>query len=200
MYKTLVLNADFTPIRATDWQKAMMMLFKDSRDNKDGTFGAAFLISDYDYQILDSAGRKYNIPAVVALKRYVKVNPKVGFSRIAILARDNFQCQYCGVVDNHEDLTIDHIIPRSKWKKMGYSGSPSTFTNVVTACSKCNKHKADFLLSERGMKLLKQPKELTRSQIFLNKIRSTKIPKEWEPFLESTNNEQAQRTSAKQAR
>lgn len=198
--KTLVLNADFTPIRAIDWKQAMIMLFKDNRDNKDGTFGAAFIISDYDHQISDSAGRKYNVPAVVALKKYIKVNPRIGFSRIAVLARDNFQCQYCGITDNHEDLTIDHVIPRSKWKKMGYSGSPSIFTNVVTACLKCNKFKADYLLSEKGMKLLKAPKDLTRSQIFLNKIRSNSIPKEWEPFLESTNNEQAQRTSAGKAR
>jgi len=188
MHKTLVLNADFSPIRAIDWKSAMIMMFKDSRDNKDGTFGAAFLISDYDEQISDSAGRKYNIPAVVALKKYVKVNPKIGFSRMAVLARDNFQCQYCGCTDDHEDLTIDHVIPRSRWKKMGHHGSPSIFTNVVTACLQCNKNKADYLLAEKGMKLLRAPKDLTRTQIFLNRIRSQKIPPEWLPFIESENN------------
>ena len=45
----------------------------------------------------------------------------------------NYQCAYCG---SDIDLTIDHVVPRSK------KGS-STWDNVVTACKVCNLNKGD---------------------------------------------------------
>lgn len=53
--------------------------------------------------------------------------------RLAILARDNFQCVYCGAQDN---LQLDHLRPRSK----GGSNDPS---NLVTACASCNRTRGD---------------------------------------------------------
>tara|TARA_B100001094_G_scaffold222835_1_gene216889 strand:+ start:2300 stop:2668 length:369 start_codon:yes stop_codon:yes gene_type:complete len=44
------------------------------------------------------------------------------------------ECAYCG---SKENLTIDHIVPRSK-------GGNNHITNVLCACEKCNKSKAHY--------------------------------------------------------
>jgi 5-methylcytosine-specific restriction endonuclease McrA len=69
-------------------------------------------------------------------------------NRRELLRRDNHTCQYCGSTRN---LTIDHLIPRSK-------GGAHTWDNVVTACGTCNGQKGDRLLSETGMILQAKPK------------------------------------------
>ena len=58
-------------------------------------------------------------------------------------------------------------------------GSPSNYTNVVTACIKCNAIKADRLLSECKMKLLKEPKPVTYQQSFINELMLNDVDKSW---------------------
>ena len=55
--------------------------------------------------------------------------------------RDRFNCQYCG---SPEDLTFDHIIPRSK-------GGQTTWENVVAACSPCNLRKGNLTPQQARM-------------------------------------------------
>ncbi|OUD14999.1 HNH endonuclease [Thioflexithrix psekupsensis] len=69
-------------------------------------------------------------------------------TRREVLRRDRHTCQYCGSTKN---LTIDHVIPRSK-------GGGHTWDNVVTACERCNSHKGDRLPQQVGMTLRTQPK------------------------------------------
>ena len=61
--------------------------------------------------------------------------------------RDRFRCQYCG---HGEDLTFDHLIPRSK-------GGQTTWDNVLTACSPCNLRKGSMTLKESGLTLGRLP-------------------------------------------
>ncbi|HET8909757.1 MAG TPA: HNH endonuclease [Ktedonobacterales bacterium] len=51
--------------------------------------------------------------------------------RPVVLAHDGCTCQYCGATD---DLTLDHIIPRSR-------GGNSRLANLRTACHACNSAK-----------------------------------------------------------
>lgn len=67
-----------------------------------------------------------------------------------LFRRDRHLCAYCGKVFSDFKLTRDHVIPRSK-------GGPDSWTNVVTACEKCNHTKDDMLLEECGYKLLYVP-------------------------------------------
>ena len=43
-------------------------------------------------------------------------------------------CVYCGETYDINELTLDHVHPRS-------SGGDTTYKNIVPACSKCNQEK-----------------------------------------------------------
>ena len=81
------------------------------------------------------------LPSVVCLKTYVKPSRTPAFTRFNVFLRDRFTCQYC---DSREDLTFDHVIPRSK-------GGLTQWHNIVAACSPCNLKKGDRLPREVGM-------------------------------------------------
>jgi 5-methylcytosine-specific restriction endonuclease McrA len=51
-----------------------------------------------------------------------------------IKARDGYMCVYCG---SSENLTVDHIRPKSK-------GGGDTADNLVTACRPCNQAKGSM--------------------------------------------------------
>jgi len=96
---------------------------------------------------------KLLIPEVILLRRYGKYPKRcIKFNRRNIYQRDHFTCQYCGRRLPREDLTIDHIIPRSR-------GGKSTWENVVLACSSCNALKGNHSLSRCKMTLIREPRE-----------------------------------------
>lgn len=131
----LVLNADFRPLSyyplsLWSWQDTIKAVFLD-RVN---------IISEYD-RVVHSSRFAMKLPSVVALKRYVQPAKYPAFTRFNVFLRDRFSCQYCG---DEEDLTFDHLIPRSK-------GGRTTWENVVTACAPCNLLKGGRLSRECKM-------------------------------------------------
>jgi 5-methylcytosine-specific restriction endonuclease McrA len=66
-----------------------------------------------------------------------------------VLHRDSYTCQYCG--DHRHDLTIDHIVPRSR-------GGLDSWDNVVAACLRCNVKKGDRTPREADMSLRSMPR------------------------------------------
>jgi 5-methylcytosine-specific restriction endonuclease McrA len=131
----LVLNADFRPLSyyplsIWSWQDAIKAVFLD-RVN---------IVSQYDMTVR-SPSFEMRLPSVVSLKTYVQPARNPAFTRFNVFLRDRFTCQYCGARD---DLTFDHVIPRSK-------GGQTTWDNVVAACSPCNLTKADRMPREVGM-------------------------------------------------
>lgn len=84
-------------------------------------------------------------PRVIVLGHYQKTPPRtVRFNRKNIFLRDGHRCQYCGVRPSKDELTIDHVVPRSR-------GGRSTWENVVVACVECNSRKGDRLCAECDM-------------------------------------------------
>lgn len=79
------------------------------------------------------------------LERWWKVPPA---NRREVFRRDGYRCQYCGGTRN---LTIDHIMPRSR-------GGAYSWDNLATACERCNTKKGDRTPQEAGMTLLRKPK------------------------------------------
>lgn len=61
-----------------------------------------------------------------------------------ILARDGRACIYCAATESHEELTIDHVVPRAVFDRGLGVGDADAPTNLVTACGHCNSLKRDM--------------------------------------------------------
>jgi len=68
----------------------------------------------------------------------------------ALFKRDAHLCLYCGTHLLARDLSRDHVTPISQ------SGA-DCWSNVVTACKRCNHHKAGRTPEQAGMELLAVP-------------------------------------------
>lgn len=71
-------------------------------------------------------------------------------SNKALFARDAHLCMYCGGRFSPRDLSCDHIKPLS-------IGGTDTWNNVVTACRRCNNHKAGRTPEQAGIELIAVP-------------------------------------------
>lgn len=139
-YPALLLNATYEPLRVVSWKKALVLVF----------LKKAEVIEEYDKEVR-SVSSSFRLPSILRLLPYVKSRPPwVKFSRYNVYLRDGFRCQYCGEVLPPEELTCDHVIPRSK-------GGVTDWTNVVTCCKSCNYKKGGRTPQEAGMKLLREP-------------------------------------------
>jgi 5-methylcytosine-specific restriction endonuclease McrA len=150
--QTLVLNADFRPLSYNplslwSWRDALTALMLDRVQ----------LVANYDVEAR-SPRISYPVPSVVALKRYKKLDGFPAFTRYNIYLRDLFTCQYCAEKFPTEDLTFDHVIPRSR-------NGRTSWENVVAACAPCNSRKANKTPTEAGMALLKPARRPTRTEL-----------------------------------
>ncbi len=67
-----------------------------------------------------------------------------------LFQRDDHFCMYCGRHFPHRQLSRDHIRPVSQ-------GGENVWTNVITACVRCNNHKAGRTPEAAGMQLIAVP-------------------------------------------
>lgn len=182
--KCLLLNADYTPLGIISWKKALIWSIKYEQQDRLGIQIIDFYKNDY---ILGVNNKKYPIPAVAKTCRYFRINHHtVKFSRKNLFIRDNYSCQYCGKQSDNNSLTYDHVIPKSFWKNN--IGSPTCWTNIVTACVQCNRKKGNRTPKQANMPLLNTPivpqkniKYLPVSH-HLDKIK-TDMPSEWSIYL-----------------
>ncbi|MDH3871727.1 MAG: HNH endonuclease, partial [Gammaproteobacteria bacterium] len=68
----------------------------------------------------------------------------------ALFKRDSQLCLYCGEPFRPCDLSRDHVTPIIQ-------GGMDVWSNVVTACRRCNNHKAGRTPEQAGMELLAVP-------------------------------------------
>ena len=169
MQKTLLLNSDWTPLRPISWTKAICLWLDDKVE----------ILAEYAekvYHAIDDWSGK--MPAVVRFLKYVSLNKeKVKFSRRNVFARDNFTCSYCGGQPGTENLTYDHVLPRSQ-------GGKTVWDNIVTACIDCNFKKRDRTPTQANMKLKKLPfKPTVRPSFTKLYADNPNTPEEWQSFL-----------------
>ena len=138
--RVLLLNQTYEPLGTVSVARAVIMTFKNSVtvEELDGD------------RVLRSASAEYPVPSVIRRRVYINVRKRreaAGAKRLRIYMRDKFRCQYCGAKKGVGELTLDHILPRSR----GGDNSP---VNIVTACVACNNRKAARTPDEARMPLL----------------------------------------------
>jgi 5-methylcytosine-specific restriction endonuclease McrA len=137
----LVLNASYEPINICAARRAIVLVLK----------GLA-MTEEVNGHFLHSARLAIRVPSVIRLLEYRRIPHQTrALSRKNILLRDRNSCQYCGQVLPSSELTLDHIVPRSR-------GGQSTWENLVACCHSCNHEKGNQLLQECGMKLIREPR------------------------------------------
>ncbi len=137
----LVLNASFEPINVCAARRAMVLVLKG--------VASAEELSHVD---VHSSRHTLKMPSVIRLLEYRRIPHQTrALSRKNILMRDRYTCQYCHKTLNSNELTLDHVIPRSR-------AGESSWENLVACCNPCNNRKGSRTPEEAGMKLSKAPR------------------------------------------
>ena len=144
----LALNASFEPLTIIPVRRALRLVI----DRK-----AEALEVDPN-RPFRSETLAFPSPVVIRLTRFIHVPRRFRkqVTNTFLFARDRYACQYCGrgkdQLGYRESLTRDHILPISR-------GGTNEWSNVVTACSKCNHRKGNRTPEESGMRLRSKPGE-----------------------------------------
>ena len=92
-----------------------------------------------------------DLPQILVTRHTPRVNNETPpLTNRTLFARDKQICLYCGGQFAVHMLSRDHIVPISR-------GGRDNWTNVVTACKRCNNHKGSHLLAECNLELLAIP-------------------------------------------
>jgi len=159
-YGVLVLNRHWTAVHVCTVRRALSMVVEGLARIVTEDYTSHDLNSWRDLSQLDPGEGPWihtpqfalRAPEVIVLSQYSRIPPRrLKFNRRNIFLRDAFTCQYCGTRPARDELTIEHILPRSR-------GGTSTWENVVLACSRCNSRKGNHLPHEVGMHLLRKPR------------------------------------------
>jgi len=155
---SLKLDAAWQPLEIISTYKAFNMCYS----------GRAKIVSS---SLIDGI----EIPSVIVLHNYVRRFPfRLSCNRKNVFWRDSNQCQYCGNIFKFDDLTMDHVKPKSK-------GGAKSWENIVASCKVCNSKKRDRTPKEAQMPLIKRPHSPRVSLLDLN--RNIPIHKDWRIFF-----------------
>ncbi len=155
---TLVINRNWQPVNVATvaraltlvWNRTAQVIDPDSFQLYDWEDWSQLAPKDGE-PFIQAVTRRFRAPEVISLSHYDRVpTAVVAFSRRNLFTRDHYTCQYCGDQPGSSELTIDHVIPRSR-------GGLSTWENCVLACVECNKKKADRTVEQSHMRLRKKP-------------------------------------------
>jgi 5-methylcytosine-specific restriction endonuclease McrA len=155
--RTLVLNRSWVPVSTTTVKRAVLLMAR----------GVAGAVHPDTYEVADwiawlsrgpdSGGRLRGVgfdlpvPEVIVLTRYNGFPDfPIAFTRRNVYRRDGHRCMYCGERPRPDNLTIDHVVPRSR-------GGETSWENCVAACIRCNAKKANRTAREVGLSLLQRP-------------------------------------------
>ena len=183
-HPTLVLNRNWQPVNVAAVSRALVLLWNESARVVDPADYRLYTWTDWSElrpadgeRFIQAVRLRLRVPEVIVLADYDRLpSAAVSFSRRNVFKRDHWSCQYCGCQPGGEELTIDHVIPRSQ-------GGTSTWDNCVLACIACNKHKADRTPREAGMKLRKEPVRPTWKPIY---ARNAVRIESWSKFISET--------------
>ena len=137
----LVLNASYEPINICAARRALVLVLKGVASSE-----------EVSPNFLHSARHRLPVPSVIRLLEYRRIPHQTrALSRKNILMRDRYTCQYCQRTAPSSELTLDHVVPRSR-------AGETTWENLVACCYRCNNQKGSRTPEEAGMKLARLPR------------------------------------------
>ena len=191
----LVLNRFYSAVHVVNVRRAFGLLYRELAevlDVEDGQY------ANYDFTAwleiselradekrpgddwLRSVSFEVQVPRVIRLLRYDRVpQHSLRFNRRNVFARDGHQCQYCGHTPPTQQLSMDHVLPRSR-------GGETNWENVVCCCVKCNTRKGGRTPQEARMKLLAKPRRPVFSPLLVHKLQNPKYIT-WHAFLSKSS-------------
>lgn len=128
--RTLVLNADMTPISIFPLHAILAKNAVVRCVN-----GTAYPVAEYD-RLIKTQHTVMHWPAVIARTEYIRLRRHAALKRHTLFYRDKGKCAYCGCDLTLDDISIDHVIPRDL-------GGEHKWDNVVACCSRCNSQKSN---------------------------------------------------------
>ena len=119
---TLVLNRSWQPVSVAPVSRSLVLLWNDNARVVDPQDYQLYTWSDWsrliprqDELFIQAVRMRLRVPEVVALTNYDRIPTNaVTFSRRNIYKRDRYTCQYCHAQPGSEELTVDHVNPRSQ--------------------------------------------------------------------------------------
>lgn len=188
----LVLNRFYLAVHVVNVRRAFGLLYRELAevlDIEDGQY------ANYDFATwlemselrsfeerrseddwVQSVTFEIQVPRVIRLLRYDRVpRQTMRFNRRSLFARDGHRCQYCGTTPPSHQLSLDHVVPRSR-------GGDTSWENVVCCCVRCNTRKGGRTPQEARMTLLKAPRRPNQSPLLLYKLNNPKYST-WRSFL-----------------
>ncbi len=161
-FRQPVLRTDISgmPLEWIDYKRAVTLVTLDQ---------VAYTCGDFELSIAGGRNRVtgersiIEINSIIATQGHFRSAPGDGFGyspplhNVPLFQRDGHLCLYCGDKFHYRDLSRDHVTPFSQ-------GGQDIWTNVVTACVRCNNHKAGRTPEQAGMTLLAIPFTPTRAE------------------------------------
>lgn len=189
----LVLNRAYAAVHVINVRRAFALLFRELAEVihiEDGqyanyNFDSWREISELKSQFKEahedwirSVNFEIQVPRIIRLLFYDRLPKQViRFNRRNIFARDGNRCQYCGKRFPTSELSLDHVMPRSR-------GGETTWQNIVCCCVKCNVRKGGRTPQEAGMHLVRPPVKPKRSPMLTIKLGNPKY-ESWKTFLDN---------------
>ena len=187
----LVLNRYFSPVHVVSVRRAFILLYRECAEIihlEDGHFNnydfsewcAISSFRSQDKQPhedwIRSVKFEVQVPRVVRLLQYERApRSALRFNRRNLFARDGHRCQYCGRSFPSHQLSLDHVMPRSR-------GGETSWQNVVCSCVGCNTQKGSRTPQEANMHLKTPPIEPKANPLLLQKLTNPKYAS-WRTFL-----------------
>lgn len=162
----LVLNASYEPINICAARRALVLVLKGVASAEEITI-----------HTIRASRNTFPVPSVIRLLEYRRIPHQTrALSRKNIMMRDRYTCQYCHRTSPVHDLTLDHVVPRSR-------GGETTWENLVACCHGCNNRKGSRTPDEANMNLLRAPRpfSLHTSRHLMRLLAKSEEP--WRKYL-----------------
>ena len=188
----LLLNRLYMAVRVVSARRALTLLYRELAEVVSINDGA-YLAYDFDDWVeVSQAMQQFEperhdwihpvrfqiaVPKIIRLLGYDRL-PATGvkLNRRNLFARDQNRCQYCGRRFPTNELSLDHVIPRTQ-------GGLNGWENIVCACIRCNVKKGGRTPHQAGMKLIAAPLRPRRSPVLTIKLSDSRYAS-WKQFLD----------------